>query len=38
MGVLQIDHADLAEHALLDHRGHLVNQRMASEAVGNADD
>ena len=38
VGVLQVDHADVAEHALLDHRGHLVNQRVASEAVGDADD
>ena len=38
MGVLQVDDADLAQHALLDHRGHLVQQRMAGEAVGHADD
>ena len=38
MGVLQVDDADVAEHALLDHRGHLVHQRMAGEAVGHADD
>ena len=38
MGILQVDDADVAEHALLDHRGHLVHQRMAGEAVGDADD
>ena len=38
VGVLQVDHADVAEHALLHHRGHLVHQRMAGEAVGDADD
>ena len=38
MGVLQVDHADVAEHPLLHHRRHLVDQRMAGEAVGDADD
>ena len=38
VGVLQIDDADVAEHALLDHRRHLVQQRVAGEAVGHADD
>ena len=38
VGVLQVDHADVAEHPLLHHGGHLVHQRMAGEAVGDADD
>ena len=38
VGILQVDDADVAEHALLHHGGHLVHQRMAGEAVGDADD
>ena len=38
VGVLKVDDTDVAQHALLDHRGHLVQQRVAGEAVGHADD
>ena len=38
MGVLQVDDTDLPQHALPDHRGHLVRQRVAGKSVGYADD